>query len=261
MDIILMIILFVVGILSGGVGGLLGIGGCAIMMPVIRFGFDFPSVIAVGTTLTAVVFTAAAGAYQHWKLGNVDWKSVKYIAPAGIVGVIAGSVLFHFISDYGNVIDLIVGLAFAPVALRMAYEGILRRKRPEVPGAALMGSNPAKLGVGAGTGFLTGIIGLGGGYALVPTFIYFLKSPMRIAIGTSMASFVWFALVGSIIKISEGYSDIPAAIALGLGAAGGAIIGAKLVSRFKPATLKAAFGIIFLYVSLKYILLYFNITI
>ena len=73
-----------------------------------------------------------------------------------------------------------------------------------------------------------------------------------------MASFVWFALVGGIIKVSQGFCDIPAAIALGLGAAGGAIIGARLVARFKPATLKAIFGFIFLYVSLKYILLFFG---
>jgi hypothetical protein len=261
MSILILVILFVIGILAGGVGGLLGIGGCAIMMPVIRFGFNFSPTLAVGTTLTAVIFTAAAGALQHWRLGNVDWKSVKYIAPAGVVGVLAGSALFYYIHSYGKVIDLIVGLAFAPVALRMAYEGILRRKTPEVAGNELAGSKPAKAGVGGGVGFLTGIIGLGGGYALVPSFIYLLRSPMRVAIGSSMASFVWFALVGGVIKVVQGFCNVPAAVALGLGAAGGAIVGARLVARFKPATLKAVFGVIFLYVSLKYILLYFGITI
>ncbi len=261
MDIGVLAILLVVGILAGGLGGLLGIGGCVIMMPAIRFGFDFSPTLAVGTTLTAVIFTAGAGALQHWRLGNVDWKSVKYIAPAGVAGVLAGSALFYYIHDYGKVIDLIVGLAFTPVALRMAYEGTLKRKMPEVLGKELAGSKPAKAGVGGGVGFLTGIIGLGGGYALVPTFIYLLRSPLRIAIGSSMASFVWFALVGGIIKMVQGFCDIPAAVALGLGAAGGAIIGARLVSRFKPATLKAAFGFIFFYVSLKYIFLYFGITI
>jgi len=96
---------------------------------------------------------------------------------------------------------------------------------------------------------------------LVPSFIYFLRSPLRIAIGSSMASFVWFALVGGIIKGIQGFCDVPAALALGIGAAGGAIIGARLVARFKPATLKAVFGFVFLYVSLKYILLYFGVHI
>ena len=62
MEIALLAILFVIGILAGGVGGLLGIGGCVIMMPAIRFGFGFSPTLAVGTTLTAVIFTAAAGA-------------------------------------------------------------------------------------------------------------------------------------------------------------------------------------------------------
>lgn len=261
MTVLMGVILFVVGIAAGIVGGLLGIGGCVLMMPAIRFGFGFPATLAVGTTLTAVIFTAASGAIQHWRLHNVDWHSVKYIAPAGVAGVLAGSVLFYYIRDYGNVIDLIVGLAFIWAALRMLYEGIFRRKVPEVSGNELMGSKGAKAGVGGAVGFLTGIIGLGGGYALVPSFIYVLRSPLRVAIGSSMASFVWFALVGGLIKTFQGFTDILAAVALGIGAAGGAIVGARLVARFKPATLKAAFGFIFLYVSLKYILLFFNIHI
>ena len=261
MSALTVVILFVVGVAAGTAGGLLGIGGCAIMMPTIRFGFGFLPTIAVGTTLVAVIFTAASGAIQHWRLGNVDWKSVKYIAPAGIAGVLAGSAVFYYIHEYGNVIDLIVGLAFIWVAIRMVYEGIFRRQAAEVAGNELSGTRQAKAGVGGGVGFLTGIIGLGGGYALVPSFIYFLRSPMRIAIGSSMASFVWFALVGGVIKAVQGFCNIPAAIALGAGAAGGAIIGARLVARFKPATLKTIFGFIFLYVSLKYILLYFGIHI
>jgi uncharacterized membrane protein YfcA len=261
MSLLTIMLLFLVGILAGGFGGLLGIGGGAIMLPIVRFGFDFSPSMAVGTTLVAVIFTAVSGAYQHWKLGNVDWKSVKYIAPAGVIGVIFGSLFFYSIRDYSEIMDLILGLIFTPIALGMAYEGFLKKKKPEYLGSRMGGGNTVKAGIGTGVGFFTGVSGLGGGFILVPAFVYFLHSPVRIAIGSSMASFVWFALVGGIIKISEGFCDIPAAIAMGLGAAGGAIIGAKLVSRFKPATIKAIFGIIFLYVSLKYILSYFGIDI
>ncbi|MDD4873819.1 MAG: sulfite exporter TauE/SafE family protein [Dehalococcoidales bacterium] len=261
MSILSLFLLLVIGVLTGVFGGLLGIGGGAIMLPVMRFGFDFSPAMAVGTTLTAVIFTAAAGAYQHWRLGNVDWKSVRYIALAGIIGVIAGSILFYYISNYNDIIDLIVGLAFFPIALGMAYEGIFRKRKPEYPGYTMQGSFAVKAGIGTGVGFFTGMIGIGGGYILVPAFIYILKSPVCIAIGSSMASFVWFAIIGSGIKIAQGFCDIPAAIALGLGVAGGAIFGARLVSRFKPATLKLIFGVIFTYVSLKYILIYFGITI
>ena len=100
-----------------------------------------------------------------------------------------------------------------------------KEQAPGVPG-----SNGAKAALGSSIGVLTGIIGLGGGYALVPSFIYFLKSPVKIAIGTSMAVFIWMALVGSAFKIWQGAVDLPVAVTLGVGAVIGAIIGAKLVA-------------------------------
>lgn len=261
MSFITIVLLFLVGILAGGFGGLLGLGGGAIMLPIVRFGFGFEPSIAVGTTLVAVIFTAVSGAYQHWKLGNVDWKSVKYIAPAGVAGVIVGSVLFYIIRDYTEVIDLILGVIFAPIALNMIYEGLFRRGKMNYTGNEMTGSNLLKSAIGGGVGVLTGVSGLGGGFILVPAFVYLLHSPVRIAVGSSMASFVWFALVGGIIKIAQGLCDIPAAIAMGVGAIGGAVIGARLVSHIKPSTLKSIFGFIFLYISLKYIFSYFGISI
>jgi len=82
-----------------------------------------------------------------------------------------------------------------------------------------------------------------------------------LAIGTSMASFVWIALVGAIFKIYQKVVNIPVAITLGIGALIGAIYGAKLVAKIKPNVLKALFGLLFFYFSLKYILIYFGIHI
>ncbi len=231
------------------------------MMPAIRFGFGFTPTIAVGTTLVAVIFTAVSGAIQHYVLGNVDWKSVKYIAPPGVGGVLVGSAVFYYVREYSAVIDLVVGLVIIWFAVRMVYEGVSGRQFAEIGGNVLGGSKRAKAGVGAGIGFITGMTGLGGGSALVPSLIYLLRSPVRIAIGSSMASFIWFALVGGVIKAVQGFCDVPSAIALGLGAAGGAIIGARLVARLRPVILKAIFGLILLYISLKYILLYFGLHI
>jgi len=119
------IIDLITGLLAGVIGGLLGIGGCALMMLVIRFGFHFDPVIAVGTTLTAVVFTAASGAYQHIKMKNVDKSTVWIVGLSGIFGVIIGSVVFGYMMNYGSLIDLILGVAFLIVSVRMMYEGML----------------------------------------------------------------------------------------------------------------------------------------
>jgi len=251
----------ITGLLAGIVGGLLGTGGCALIMPVIRFGFDFDPAFAVGTTLTAVVFTAGSGAYQHLKMKNVDKSTALQVGFSGVLGVIIGSVVFGYIKDYGDIIDLIIGIAFIIVSVRMLYEGLLGKTPPPPVGTEMPGTVASKSLLGSGIGFLTGIIGLGGGYALVPSFLYFLRAPMKLAIGTSMASFVWMALVGAIFKIYQGVVNIPVAVTLGIGALIGAIYGAKLVAKFKPNVLKALFGFLFLYVSLKYILLYFGIHI
>ncbi len=255
------LVYLVVGLVAGVVGGLLGTGGCAIMMPVIRFGFHFDPSFAVGTTLMAVVFTAGSGAVQHIRLKNVDKNTALLTAYSGVLGVIIGSIVFEFIKGYGKIIDLIIGIAFIVVAVRMLYEGIFSKGMQTAPQSEIPGKPLSKNILGSVIGFLTGIIGLGGGYALVPSFIYFLKTPVKLAIGTSMATFVWIALVGAFFKFFQGVVNVPVGITLGIGALIGAIFGAKLVTKFKPNILKALFGILFLYVSLKYILIFFGISI
>ncbi|MCK7497474.1 MAG: sulfite exporter TauE/SafE family protein [Comamonadaceae bacterium] len=255
------VIYLITGLLAGVIGGLLGTGGCALMMPVVRFGFNFDPAFAVGTTLTAVVFTAAAGAFQHIRMRNVDRDTALRVGASGVLGVVLGSLVFGYIKDYGKAIDLIIGIAFIIVAVRMLFEGLRGGMPAGQQASAVPGSTAAKAGLGTSIGFLTGIIGLGGGYALVPSLIYFLRSPVKLAIGTSMAAFVWMALVGSAFKFYQQVVNIPVAVTLGLGAAVGAIFGAKLVAKFNPNVLKALFGLLFLYVSLKYILIFFGVHI
>ncbi|WP_211204569.1 sulfite exporter TauE/SafE family protein [Ammonifex degensii] len=181
------------GIPAGIIGGLLGTGGCVLMMPVIRFGFHFDPAVAVGTTLTAVVFTAGSGAYQHFKMKNVDGETAALVGYSGVLGVILGSIVFGYLKPYGHLIDLIVGLAFILPAVRMLYEGLVVAPRQAKAGgqaAGTPGTNSAspkvpgspvsKSVLGSVIGFLTGIIGLGGGYALVPSFLYILKGPMKL---------------------------------------------------------------------------------
>lgn len=96
------VIYLITGLFAGVVGGLLGTGGCALIMPVIRFGFNFDPAIAVGTTLTAVVFTAGSGAIQHLRMKNVDKTTAIQVGISGVVGVIIGSIVFGYIKEYGS---------------------------------------------------------------------------------------------------------------------------------------------------------------
>jgi uncharacterized protein len=248
------------GIGAGLMGGLLGVGGGSVLLPILEFALGYPPEVAIGTSLLAVGFTAISGTLQHWRLKDVDWKMVVWIAPAGLAGVLAGSVLFHFMKSEAALVNLVLGIVFIWISGRMLWEGFIRR-RPEPVCREMSGGKGARLGLGVGAGFLAGISGLGGGAILVPGFTFFCGSSMRLAVGTSMASFLWFAAVGAGLKIADGVTDIPAGVILGIATAAGAIGGARIVPHIPGATLKAVFGVIFVYVSLKYILAYFGITI
>jgi uncharacterized membrane protein YfcA len=260
-DVLSFFVLLVTGFFAGTLGGLLGIGGCVIIMPVIRFGFDFPPTIMVGTSLAAVVFTSASGAWNNWRISNVDNNTTLTFAVSGVIGIIIGSVVFASIARYGTLLDLLIGLAFLWPALRMLSEGLFPKRAPESVEATVPGNRIAKTVIGSSVGLLTGITGLCGGYALVPLSVYALKSNMKIAIGTSLASFFWFALLGAAIKYYEGFVDVVAAITLGVAAAIGAAYGVKLMQKLNTPVLKLIFGMIITYVSIKYILLYFEIVI
>jgi|GEM_PF-4216678 len=92
--------------------------------------------------------------------------------------------------------------------IKHMYEGIFGSKQPE-QAAKIPGKPLSKNVLGSLVGTLTGIIGLGGGYALVPSYIYFLKSPVKLAIGTSMAAFVRMALVGPYLNLPSGWWTFP----------------------------------------------------
>jgi len=249
------------GLLAGTVGGLLGIGGCVIMLPALYFIFNYPLPVAIGTTITAVIITAASGAIAHIRIRNVDWSTAKVVAISGGTGAVIGSIVFTYLTGQIKLLNLILGFAFLYVSLRMVYEGFFKRGVKTLSGNKVPGSSTSKSIIGFFIGILTGIIGLGGGYALVPSFIYILRSPVKIAVGTSLASFISMAVISGGFKLYQGFVDIVAAACLGTGTAIGAQIGARLVPRTPAWFIKGLFGLIFLYVSLKFIMRAFGILI
>lgn len=244
------IFLLITGLIAGTLGGLLGIGGCVIMLPALAFLFNYPLPVAIGTTITAVILTASSGALGHLRLKNVDYSTAKVVALSGVLGSLIGSIAFFYIHIW--LLNLILGFAFLYVSIRMVYEGVVRRI-PENPGNVVPGSLRAKATIGFFIGIVTGVVGLGGGYALVPSFIYILGSPVKIAVGTSLASFLGMAVVSGAFKIYQGVVDLTAAISLGVGTVIGAQVGARLTRIVPSWFIKSVFGFVFLYVSLKFI--------
>jgi hypothetical protein len=260
-DLPVIILLAAVGLLAGVLGGLIGTGGCSVMLPVIHFWMGYPAPIAIGTTLFAVIFTAISGAYGHLVRRNVDLRATLWLGGAGILGVILGSWFFVLLAANAALLGLILGLAFLWPATRMIWEGVARRKRPEQEGAVISGSRWGWAVLGFFIGVLTGLVGLGGGYALVPGLIYLFGAPVYVTMGTSLAVMIPLAVVGGGIKLAQGFVAIRSGLLLAAGTVVGAQVGAAVIKRFKPTTLKLVFGLYFLYVSLRFIAGYFGLSI
>jgi uncharacterized protein len=251
--------LVMVGFLAGILGGLIGTGGCSVMLPIIHFWMGYPAAIAVGTTLFAVIFTAISGGYGHLVRRNLDKRVVAWLGGSGILGVIFGSWLFTILVDRSRLLGLILGLIFLWPALRMIWEGVTQAKLTQREGNKIPSSAWGLSIFGFIVGIATGVAGLGGGYALVPGLIYMFGAPVYVTMGTSLATMIPLALVGGGIKLFQGFVDLGAGLFLAAGTVIGAQVGAAVIKRFKPATLKLLFGIYFLYVAVKFVTSFFGI--
>lgn len=250
-----------VGFLAGVLGGLIGTGGCSVMLPVLHFWMGYPAPVAVGTTLFAVIFTAISGGYAHLVRRNLDIRAVSWLGGVGLLGVILGSWLFTFLADQAKLLGLILGLVFLWPAIRMIWEGITQAKLPQHEGDTISAPAWGLSLFGFIVGAATGVAGLGGGYALVPGLIYLFGAPVYITMGSSLATMIPLAVVGGGIKLFQGYVDLGAGLLLAGGTIVGAQVGAAVIKRFRPTTLKLLFGVYFLYVAVKFIAAFVGINI
>lgn len=235
--------LILIGLAAGFLGGIIGTGGCSVMLPAIHFWMGYSAPVSVGTTLFAVIFTAISGGYGHLMRRNLDVKATLWLGAFGILGVLIGSGLFTLLTDHVALLGLILGLALRWPAVRMIWEGLRKGAKPQTEGNTVPRHNGGWAVFGFLIGIFTGIVGLGGGYALVPVLIYLFGAPVYVTMGTSLATMIPLAVVGGGIKLIQGYVAIGAGLLLAAGTVVGAQIGAAVIKKFKPATLKLIFGI------------------
>lgn len=244
------------GLLAGMLGGLLGIGGGILIMPILRFALDLDPTFAAGTCVVAVFFTALGGSLKHLKLGHINLSSVLPVIIPGLVSTLFFSTIFVYLTQKGAWLDVATGAIFSLVALRMLWEGIaeyLDKQVEPTHGNGLQGSTAAKMAIGIVAGGFPGLLGIGTGAVLVPAFAFALNAPIKTAIGSSLACFSLNALASSVFKISQGFVQTELLIPLCIGTLIGSRYGATLNGRFSSPLLKAFFGIVFFYVAYKYI--------
>lgn len=213
--------------------GALGAGGSIITLPVLVYVAGIPAHTAISMSLVIVGATSLLGAYLHYQHGQVFLKAVLMLGAAGMAGAFFGSALTHLVSDH------MLMLLFA---LLMVSSGVaMLRKKPESDLAPRC-SPPRCLGVGAAVGVMTGFLGVGGGFLIVPALILFAGLAPKTAVGSSLAIIGLNSAAGFIGHLRYGDIDWPlTAVFLAL-ALSGMWIGTTICSRISQQALQRTFA-------------------
>jgi uncharacterized protein len=254
----------VLGVVAGILGGLLGIGGGVITVPCLLLIFDllgFPQTyvmqMAIATSLAAMILTAIAATWAHNKRKVVLWDVFKKMVPGLIIGSVVGAIIALWVS--GVVLEVFFGLFMCFLAFRFY------RQKTVVHGAHQLPETP-KLSLLSGcVGALSNLLGIGGGSVTVPMLTYFKVSD-RNAIGTSAATTLLTAILGSISYLIFGWGDVPAPDNIGLINLPSFLIigivtfflapyGAKLTQQISPQKVRKIFAIVLALTGLSLIIL------
>lgn len=272
-------VLLGLGIAVGVLSGMFGIGGGFITTPMLIF-LGVPPAVAVGTGTSQVVASSVSGALGHWGRGNVDVKMGLYLIAGGLLGATTGIWLQQLLKAIGQldffttmtyVVMLgVVGGLMVIEAVRTLLQqasgkpqGSARRggqhgwlaKLPlktRFPASKLYMSLLPPLAIGAFVGWLTAIMGVGGGFLLVPALIYVLRMPTRIALGTSAFQIIFVAAYATLLQASQNYAiDAALALPLILGGVIGAHLGVAVAARLNPEQLRALLGLLVVAVAIR----------
>ncbi len=250
------ILMILTGLLAGILSAVLGIGGGIVMLPATQIILKFSPTTAVATTLLAVALTSCSGALGHYRQGRVKVKNALLIGGGGIIGVLVGSYIFkEHLAENTDYIQILLAFMFLFMAYKMVRELYADLKSQEIK------ANQARLAaplwfvaLGIFTGILTGMLGIGGGFIMVPVIIWLFGAQPLEAVGTTLLAMLPIAFIGALIKLGQGFVNINAGLIIGLGSILGAQIGVKVSSLIKPHIFKGLFSIIFIYLAISYLL-------
>ncbi len=247
-------VLLAVGLSAGLLGGLLGIGGGVILMPVLRFFVGLSPAEAAGTTVAAVFCTTLGGGIKHYRMGHVPVRRLLPVILSGAASTVIFSVLFLQLARRGQWLDLGIGCVFSLLSLRIIWDVFTKRDQDNDPTPATMGGTASgKVALGVIAGILPGLFGIGTGAVLVPAFRYLFKSPVKVAIGSALVCFCANALISAAFKYAQGYVDISTALPVCLGCLAGSQLGAAVNHRAPSRLLMLLFGLVFVWVSIQFI--------
>lgn len=238
-----------VGLGTGVVSAMFGVGGAVVSTPAIRL-LGASALAAVGTTLPSILPSAAAGSLRYNREGLVDWPTVTRAAPAGVLAAVAGSRLSRSIPGEGHLLMLATAGLLGFNASRMARRSRLPATDPEAETALVTVESPGGGGspghgggwravlIGLVAGGMSGLLGIGGGVVMVPAFSEWLRLPIKPTVATSLVCVGIFALPGTVTHALLGGIDWGFALPLSVAVVPGARLGSRLAVRASDPKLR-----------------------
>ncbi|MEQ8652895.1 MAG: sulfite exporter TauE/SafE family protein [Kiloniellales bacterium] len=256
----------VIGVLSG----MFGVGGGFLMTPLLMV-IGVPAPVAVGTQANSVIATSVSGVMAHWPRGNVDIKMGLVLLVGGLIGSALGVVIFSWLKELGQIdfaIKLIYVATLGTVGTLMLLESsraVFRRKR-KLPTRKKLHKHhwvhglPFKmrfrksrlyisalmpLAIGFAVGMLSALMGIGGGFMIVPAMIYLLGMPTSVVIGTSLFQIIFVSMNVTFLQAWENQTvDIVLALLLLVGSVVGVQIGTRLGAKVQGDALRLMLAVL-----------------
>lgn len=275
-----MFLIFGMGAAVGFLSGLFGVGGGFLLTPLLVFS-GIPPAVAVATVTSQIVASSASGALAYWRRKSIDGKLALFLMVGGIFGTILGVTAFRLLRNVGQ-LDLVIGLCYVVflggVGLLMVVESAraMIRARSEAPPPAARKPRqhgwihglPFKvrfhrsrlyisaipiLALGLFIGFLGTLLGIGGGFIMVPALIYLLKVPTNVVIGTSLVQILATMAFATVLQAYSNHTvDAVLGLILMVGGVIGAQFGAQVGTRLRGEQLRALLGLLILAVGVRF---------
>ena len=273
---ILLIVL--IGMLVGGLSGLFGVGGGFLMTPLLIF-LGIPPAVAVGTEAPHVLASSVSGVIAHWRRKNVDFKMGFFLMIGGVVGSTVGVNLFKILRIFGQ-IDIVIQMLFLIflgfIGFSMAFESakttITKYRttssiRTKLHQHSWIHGLPFKLRfhrsklyisaippivIGFFVGVLSAMMGVGGGFIIIPAMVYILGMSTNVVVGTSLFQIIFVTANSTFFQSYLNQTvDIVLASLMIVGGVIGAQIGARLGTKLKAEYLRGILAILVLAVCAK----------
>ncbi|PMB75271.1 MAG: sulfite exporter TauE/SafE family protein [Candidatus Bathyarchaeota archaeon] len=262
------LLLTLFGFLVGIIASLTGIGGGSFIVPILAILYNFVPANAVGTSLTSIIFTAAASTVNYARQKRIYYKTGLILAVTTAPGAFLGARLTSIIAP--NTLGLIFGFFIIFIALRMIINiNDFRSKKANLEEGKvqlILKSDKEVIGSGRnlflGTGLsffgglASGLLGIGGGVLVVPIMVFALKMPIHNATATSMFTMIITSISGVAEHYMANHIYLDYVLLLALGTIFGAQVGAYASKRISGKGLRRIFGLVLLFVSIQMILKY-----